>query len=445
MHSLKRWAKNLSLTKKILYILITLILVKIGMIIPIPFIDKAYLQDTLSKIDLGAFSMLTGNAFSQMSFLTLGISPYISASIILQLLAVVFPSLEELAKDGESGQQKFKKITIVVSIALGILQAIAMAVGFGRSGLLSPFSVKTVACTAVLWSVGAILLIVISLFIDLFDIGSGVSMLLFLNIISSVPQDIISAYEMFIKGKTVAKQIVSGILILSFVFALFYACTAMLNTEKQIKISTSRKMSSFGSDNKSVFPIPFLTCNVMPVIFTSSLMSIPILLSNFVPSLQSGWFSKIAMSCNQSNWFKLTDPLYSVGAIPYILLCSFFTFFYLEIGFNPREIANNLKKSGTNIMGIRPGKPTEDYLRKVSKETAFLGNACLMTMIFITAAILNNVGISHISMSGTSSIIAVSVVKEVSGKISAQMLSQKVMKRMKSSSFSLFTTTKVSL
>ena len=442
MQNLKRWAKNLSLPKRMMYIFITLILVKIGMVMPIPFIDKTYLQDTLSKIDLGAFSMLTGNAFSQMSFLTLGISPYISASIIIQLLAIVIPSLEEMMKDGESGKQKYKKITIMVSIALVIIQATAMAIGFGKSGLLSPFSVKTVICTAVCWSLGAILLIIISLFLDLFNLGSGVSMLLFLNIVSSVPQDMIAAFEMFIKGKSIAKQIVSGTLIAAFLFSMFYACVLMLNTEKRIKISTSRKMSSFGSDNQSTFPIPFLACSVMPVIFTSSLMSVPLLLSSFIPKLQTGAFGKIAMCFNQNNWFKFDDILYSIGVIPYVLLCSFFTFFYLEIGFNPREIANNLKKSGTNIMGIRPGKPTEDYIRKVSRETSFIGNACLMAMILVTSLILNNLGISRIALSGTSSIIAVSVVKEVSGKISSELLSQKAVERIRSKSLSLFAVAK---
>lgn len=438
MQNLKRWAKNLSLTKKIICILITLIIVKIGMIIPIPFVDKTYLQDTLSKMDIGAFSMLTGNAFSQMSFLTLGISPYISSSIIVQLLAVVFPSLEEMMKDGETGKQKYKRIIITLSIALAVLQATAMAIGFGRSGLLSPFSAKTVACTALLWSLGAIILVLISLYLDLFDLGSGVSMLLFLNIVSSVPQDIISAYEMFIKGKVIAKQVVSGMLIIAFITAIFYACVMMLNTEKRIPISTSRKMSLYGLSQKSVFPIPFLTCSVMPVIFTSSLMSIPVVIGSLVPKLQSGIAGKIIMCFNQSNWFKLSMLPYSVGALLYILFSCFFTFFYLEIGFNPHEIADNLKKSGTNITGVRSGKPTEEYIRKASRETAFIGNTCLTALILATTLILNNVGISHIAMSGTSAIIAVSVIKEVGGKIETTILSQKASARIKADTSSIF-------
>ena len=424
---IRHFVQKLNIKQKIAITLLLLILVRIGSLIRLPFVNADYMQALLGGNSLGVLSILTGNSLSEMGFFALSISPYISASIIVQLLTVVFPSLEEMAKDGKVGQDKYKRIIRYTGVGLAFIQALAMSIGFGKQGLIIPFSVATVATATVTWTIGASILIAIGEFIESFGIGSGISMLLFLNIVSTIPNDVRTFYEMFVQGKSAASAAVSITIICAVCFAVLFTCTALASAEKRLTLSTSRRVSQYGlSGNTSTMPIPFITCSVMPVIFASSLMSLPVIIAQFVPAMQTGIIGKVVNSMNQSQWFNIEHPLRTLGAVIYVLLTFCFTYFYLSIQFNPMEIANNLKKSGTTIFGIRPGRPTADYIRNITTKVAIAGNACLVTVILLTACISNLCHVSGLALGGTSAIIAVSVVNDVREKLSAELTSRRV-------------------
>lgn len=433
---IKNFVKKLSIKQKIAITITLLIFVRIGSLIRMPFINADYMKAILAGNNLGILSILTGTSLSEMGIFALSISPYISASIIIQLLTIVFPSLEEMAKDGKTGQDKYKKVIRYTGIGLGFIQALAMSVGFGKQGLITPFNVLTVICATATWTIGASILIAVGEFIELFGIGSGISMILFLNIISTIPNDIKSIYDMYIAGKSVGAAVVATAITLIVTFAVLYICTFLTNAEKRIMLTTSKRISNYDTQkNTTTMPIPFLTCSVMPVIFASSLMSMPVIISRFIPRLQTGIVGEVISTLSQGNWFDINNPLRSVGAVIYVALTMFFTYFYLSIQYNAMEIANNLKKTGNVIAGIRPGKPTADYLENITKKVAIAGNACLVAMILITTFITNICGFSNFALGGTSAIIAISVIHDVRSKLSAELQSNRVYAKQRSQLF----------
>lgn len=433
---IKNFVKKLNIQQKMAITLALLVFVRVGSLIRMPFINADYMKALLAGNNLGVLSILTGSSLSEMGIFALSISPYISASIIIQLLTVVFPSLEGIAKDGKTGQDKYKKIIRYTGIGLGFIQALAMAIGFGKQGLVTPFSVLTVIGATATWTIGATILIGIGEFIELFGIGSGISMILFLNVISTIPNDIKAIFDMYIAGKNIASATVSVVITFAIVFAVLYACTWLTNTEKRVILTTSKRMSNCSvQKNTTTMPIPFITCSVMPIIFASSIMSIPVIISRFVPKLQSGVIGEIISAFSQGNWFDIDKPLRTIGALLYVLLTFFFTYFYLSIQYNSIEIANNLKKMGSVIPGIRPGKPTAEYLEKTTTKVAIAGNTCLVVVILITTLITNIFGFTNFALGGTSAIIAISVIHDVGNKLSTELQSRRVYTKRNTSLF----------
>ena len=423
---IKNFVKKLSIKQKIAITIILLVFVRIGSLIRMPFINADYMKAILAGNNLGILSILTGTSLSEMGIFALSISPYISASIIIQLLTIVFPSLEEMAKDGKTGQDKYKKVIRYTGIGLGFIQALAMSVGFGKQGLITPFNVLTVICATATWTIGASILIAIGEFIELFGIGSGISMILFLNIISTIPNDIKSIYDMYIAGKSIGAAVVATAITLIVTFTVLFICTFLTNAEKRITLTTSKRISNYDTQKNTT---------VMPILFASSLMSMPVIISRFIPKLQTGIIGEAISTLSQGNWFDINNPLRSVGAVIYVALTMFFTYFYLSIQYNAMEIANNLKKTGNVIAGIRPGKPTADYLENITKKVAIAGNACLVAMILITTFITNICGFSNFALGGTSAIIAISVIHDVRSKLSAELQSNRVYAKHRSQLF----------
>lgn len=346
----------------------------------------------------------------QMSFFALSISPYITASIIMQLMTVVFPSLEEMQKDGKTGREQFKRLTQIVAITLSVIQSVAMAVGLGARGLLVSYTPAAVAAASVIWSIGSIVLIGISSFIDWMEIGSGISILLCANILSTFPSDVFALRDMFVSGKIPAVAVLNICLIIAAFLAVLVACVVLASTSREVPVINSRKMA--GTLDKASFPIPLNTCSVMPVIFASSILSFPIIVAQFTGMAKSGMPMHIMRCLTTGEWFKPEQPLYTVGAALYFGLTTLFTYFYLDIGFNPYEIADNLKRSGATIPGIRPGTPTVEYIRKVSTRIALAGNTATTLLILAMHAVCNAYGLGALSIAGTSVIILVGVVIE---------------------------------
>ena len=402
--------RELPFVCKAAIILGVIVLVRFGSSYPLPFVNTDYMRMLLGIQGLAFLNTITGGSMQQMSFFALSISPYITASIIMQLMAVVFPSLEELQKDGKTGQEKFKRITQAVAVTLSIVQSISMAVGLGAKGLLVSYTPAAVIAASVIWSVGAIVLIGLSTFLDWMEAGSGISILLCANILSTFPSDVFLLRDMFVSGKIPAVAVLNTVLIIAVFLAAIGICVVLTSTYREIPVTNSRKMP--GRLDRSTFPIPLNTCSVMPVIFASSILNLPIIVAHFAGIADHKAASQAIRCLTTGEWFKLDQPLYSIGALLYFVLTTLFTYFYLDIGFNPYEIADNLKRSEATIPGIRPGTPTVEYIREVSTRIALTGNTATTLLILAMYAVCNTYGLGTLSIAGTSIIILVGTVIE---------------------------------
>lgn len=405
---MKKYLENKSLKDKLLLVVLAMIFIRLGSIIPLPGVNTDYMKALMDNNGLNFLHMITGNSFSQMSLFALSISPYITASIIIQLLTVVFPSLESLRKDGKTGKEKIEKITIGVGICLAFLQSLFMAIGFGGRGLLNPYSWWMVLTMTVVWTAGAALLMYIGNCITKLEIGNGISYILLCNILSTFPSDIISMYEVLIKGKAIAFQLLTTGVILTITVALVVACIILSTSVRKIPMTFSTKINE--RSVKQDLPIALNTCGVIPIIFAGSLMSLPILVARFIPNV--AWLSKTANYFNQGNWFNIDRPKYTLGIAIYIILTYCFTLFYININFNAVEIANNLKQQGATIPGIRPGKPTSDYINSIAVRLALVGATFTLIIILTINALCNISNLGGLSIGGTSILICVSVIIE---------------------------------
>ena len=417
MQNIERTMRRMSLKKKLLWIIFAMVVVRIGTSIPLPFVNPLYMQ-ALFGTDTGFLNMMLGDSMERMSIFALSITPYITASIIVQLLTVAIPKLEEIKKDGALGEKRYKKIINVTGVILAVIESIGMAVGFGKQGLIEPYTWWSVLLCACIWIAGACALIWLGNFLENFNLGSGISMLLLCNIVSGIPEDGIRLYELFLKGKALPVKVLSALIIFA-VFAVIVIVSVMLVTSmRNIPITSSRKTT--GNLGQQYFPIPFVTCSVMPIIFAGSLVSMPQILARFIPSMQSGIWQHIIKLLSPYYWANQSQPIYSFGILIYAGLTYVFTLFYIEIEYNPTELAENLKTQGIVIPGIRPGKPTAQYLKNVITQTAVAGNWCLTGMVILSYVIANLAGIGSISLSGTSAVIAVSIVNDLYQRIKVE-------------------------
>ena len=255
-------------------------------------------------------------------------------------------------------------------------------------------------------------------------VGNGISIVLAVNIVSRIPSDMMTLYENFIKGKTIAKGMLAGVIILAIILAVVVFVLILNGAERRIPVQYSKKMVGrklVGGQSNNI-PLKVNTAGVIPIIFASSLMSIPGIIATFAGKANAeGVLGTILGILNDNNWFSLTRPIYNIGLILYIVLVIFFAYFYTSITFNPLEVSDNLKKQGGFIPGIRPGKPTSEYLERILKYVIFIG-ACGLTIIAIIPFFFNGVFHASVSFAGTSLIIIVSVILEAVKQTESMMV-----------------------
>lgn len=402
------------LRKRIWFTLSILLITFIGTWIPIPGIDKTYMAQFFKDAN-GTLDMLnrfTGGSFERMSILALSITPYITASIIMQLLTIAIPKLEELQKDGEDGRKKIATYTRVAAVGLALLESLAMSVGFGQQGLLEHYGTASVILATLTMTAGSALLIWLGERITDKGIGNGISMILAFNIASRIPGDIKALFEQFVFSKKLAPGILSAAIIFAIIGAMIWFTAMLNNAEHRIPIQHSGKTTGRAlSLKQSNLPIKVNTAGVVPVIFASSLMQTPVVIAQFLNKGQTGAAAKILAGFSQSNWLVPTRIFDSWGLILYILLTYAFAYFYTAITFNPMEVADNLRKSGASIPGFRPGKPTAEYLRNILNTLIFYGATGLIILQLVPILCSGVLG-ANVSFGGTSLIILVSVVME---------------------------------
>ena len=388
--------KNKQLRKKLLFTTLILIVVRFGSQLPIPEIDSAQISAYLKSTLGDSFSLLnsfTGGSFMQMSVFALSVTPYITSSIIMQLMTIVIPALEEMQKDGEDGRKRMAKITRYVTVVLAIIEGAGLAIGFANQGALgTDYTTFTIVTMIIALTAGAVLVMWLGERITESGIGNGISIILLVNIVSGMPGDFTSLYNQFMKGKQIGPALIAGCVIVGVVLAVVVFVIVLSDAERHIPVQYSKKMQGrkLVGGQQSKIPLKVNTAGVIPIIFASSIMQFPIMLQNVLKYENNGFIGKALTSLNSSTWFDASHPKRSIGLLIYIVLVVLFAYFYTSITFNPLEISNNMKKQGGFIPGIRPGKPTVDYLNKILKYIIFIGAAGL-TIVAVVPFFFNGV------------------------------------------------------
>ena len=424
--TLKNVFRVKEMRRKLLYVIWMILVIRIGSQLPVPGVDSDFFKEWFAKNTGDAFNFFdafTGGSFTQMSIFALNITPYITSSIIMQLLTIAIPALEEMQRDGEEGRKKITAITRYVTVGLALFESVAMAIGFGRQGLIPNMNffkgLTVVACL----TAGSAMLMWIGERITEKGVGNGISIVLTINIISRIPQDLGTLWSQFIVNKSIPKAIVAALIICAIIVAMVVFVVFLQDAERRIPVQYSKKIQGrkqVGGQQTHI-PLKVNTGGVIPVIFAQSLMQTPVIIASVLGKGNgTGIGSKILRGLSQSNWCDPEQPIYSIGLVVYLLLLVAFAYFYTEITFNPLEIADNMKKSGGFIPGIRPGKPTSDYLSNMLHYIVFIG-AVGLAIVAVIPIFFNGVFNADVSFGGTSIIIIVGVIIETLKQIESQM------------------------
>ncbi|MEE3436515.1 MAG: preprotein translocase subunit SecY [Lachnospiraceae bacterium] len=412
---------------RMLYVLLCLVIIRLGSQIPVPGVNRNYFSEWFASQTGDAFNFFdafTGGSFSSMSILALSITPYITSSIIVQLLTIAIPALEEMQRDGEDGRKKLTAITRYLTVGLSLFESIAMTVGFGNNGLIPNMDFAKAVVVIASLTAGSSFLMWIGEQIMEKGIGNGISMVLLINILSRVPSDLASLYEQFVKGKTIARGALAAIIIIAIILVMVVMVLLLNGAIRRIPVQYSKKTVGrrvVGGQSTHI-PLKVNTAGVIPVIFASSIMSFPGIIATFIGKNNAqGVGGTILGILSSNNWFQWARPIYNIGLILYIVLVIFFAYFYTSITFNPLEIADNMKKQGGFIPGIRPGRPTSDYLTKLLNYIIFIG-AVGLVIIAIIPFFFNGVFSASVSFGGTSIIIIVGVILETVTQIESMMV-----------------------
>ncbi len=424
--TVKNAFKIKEIRKKVFFTFLMLVVIRLGSQLPVPGVDRHYFSNWFAAQTGDAFNFLdafTGGSFPNMSILALNITPYITSSIIMQLLTIAIPKLEEMQRDGEDGRKKIASITRYVTVALALLESGAMAIGFGRQGLLEEYNALNVITVIAAMTAGSAFLMWIGERITENGIGNGISIVLVINIISRLPQDINNLFEQFVYGKSTALAVVAAAVIIAIIIGMVALVVVLNGGVRKIPVQYAKKVQGrkmVGGQTTNI-PLKVNTSGVIPIIFASSLMQLPLIVSSLFNYQGTGAGAEVLKALNSSNWCKPSQPVYSIGLLIYIVLVIFFAYFYTSITFNPLEIADNMKKQGGFIPGIRPGRPTSEYLTKILNYIIFIG-AVGLTIVGILPFVFNGIFNASVSFGGTSLIIIVSVILETVKQVESQML-----------------------
>lgn len=429
--TIKNAWKLADLKKKLIYTMIVVVIYRIGTAIPIPYMDSNALSLYMTATQGSIFqylNILTGNAFANATLFALGISPYITSSIVMQLLCIAIPYLENLQKEGEEGRKKINQITRYVTVGLALITAFGYYQLLRSNGILTDSGVFAAIVIILSYCAGSSLVMWLGEKINENGIGNGISVILFANIVSRIPSDIGTLINMVTGTQqyqrndgTVATVpmwlgILLAVLTVVIVCAMVIFIVWMTDSERRIPIQYAKRVvgrKMYGGQSSNL-PIKVNMTGVMPIIFANSIVTIPATIRLFVNPAQGSFWDGFF------DLFSSSSVLYAI--LTFILIIAF-AYFYISISFNPVEVSNNLKTNGGSIPGIRPGRPTTEYITKILNRVTFIGALCL-GVIAVIPMIINIISggmMSSLAFSGNSIIIVVGVVLETFREIEAQM------------------------
>ena len=395
-----------------IFTFIMLVVYRLGAVIPVPGIDKAVVENMFSGTAGGLldfFNMMSGGAFKDFTIFALNIYPYITSSIILQLLAIAIPKLEEVFK-AEDGKKKMAQWTRYITVILALIQATAYSVGFFNSAIIEK-NFLSIATVIIVLTAGTAFLMWLGELITERGIGNGISLLIMIGIVSQYPSDFGTIIYQFQNG---AVNILEVLIFVVFAFFIIVGVIAIQEGERKIPVQYAKRVvgrKMYGGQSTHI-PMKVLMSGVMPVIFASTLLAIPQTLAFFFP----------AMAGNVQKYFSLAQsPGVYIYTVLNILLIIFFTYFYTAVQFNPFEYSNTLKENGGFIPGIRPGRPTAEYLNKVLNRITIAGAIALAIIATIPTLVFSFTHL-NINFGGTSLLIVTGVALETMKQIEAQMI-----------------------
>ena len=409
--------KLTDLRKKILFTFLIIVLYRIGVAIPIPYLNPAMLGEIAKMADGSIFqylNILSGNAFSQATLFALGVSPYITSSIVMQLLTIAIPALERKAKEGQDGQKFINKITRYVTVGLGLITAFGYYMLLRNQGMLTDNGVFAAIVMITCYCAGSSLVMWLAERVNDYGIGNGVSIILLANIVAGLPSMVSSFWANLVSGKIsgIIIAIVSVILGLGMVVFIVF----MNESERRLPIQYAKKVvgrKMYGGQS-STLPLKLTMTGVMPIIFANSIVTIPATIKMFLNVPEKGFWASFFGLFEATSWVYLV--------LTFLLIIAF-AYFYTAISFNPIEISNNLKKNGGFIPGIRPGKPTADYITKILNRITLIGAIFLgaIAVVPMIANIIAGGNLGALAFSGNSIIIVVGVLLETTREIESQL------------------------
>lgn len=396
------------LRRRIIFTLWMFLFIRIGATVAVPgVVVDPTMSGGATAADYGLMDIFTGGAFRDLALFALGVSPYITATIIMQLLQVAITRLDELAKEGEQGRKKINQYTRFVTLGLAIVQSWATTFMASRGGNLVDSSIWTFLLVMLSFIAGSMLVMWIGEQITEKGVGNGISLYIFISIIYNLPTNFVSIY------KTQDNKIIPVLVLLIFILVIGFT-VFMSQGERRIAVQYAKRMAGrkvYGGGSQNI-PVKVNIGGVMPIIFAMSIMNFPQIVTNFVGASPNETWQMIL------NWLNWTSK---PGMVIYVVLIFAFSFFYSTMAFNPIEIANNMKKSGGFIPGVRPGKPTSDYLTDVATRITLLGAIFLSILALVPLGFNLVLGV-NVAFSGTSLLIVVGVVLETLKQIESQML-----------------------
>ncbi len=409
--------KLTDLRKKILFTFLIIVLYRIGVAIPIPYLNPAMLGEIAKMADGSIFqylNILSGNAFSQATLFALGVSPYITSSIVMQLLTIAIPALERKAKEGQDGQKFINKITRYVTVGLGLITAFGYYMLLRNQGMLTDNGVFAAIVMITCYCAGSSLVMWLAERVNDYGIGNGVSIILLANIVAGLPSMVTSFWANLVSGKIsgIVIAIVSLIIGLGMVVFVVF----MNESERRLPIQYAKKVvgrKMYGGQS-STLPLKLTMTGVMPIIFANSIVTIPATIKMFLNVPEKGFWASFFGLFEATSWVYLV--------LTFLLIIAF-AYFYTAISFNPIEISNNLKKNGGFIPGIRPGKPTADYITKILNRITLIGAIFLgaIAVVPMIANIIAGGNLAALPFSGNSIIIVVGVLLETTREIESQL------------------------
>jgi len=415
----KMW-KNIDLRKRILFTLLIFVVYRVGSYIPVPMINTTVLGAMINTSALGFIDALSGGALKRFSLFAMSISPYITASIVIQLLQMdVIPTLSEWAKEGETGKRKLNQLTRYMALVLAFIQSITMAIGFNLMYggiLLQSHSIWAYIYIAIVMTAGTAVLLFLADQITSKGIGNGTSMIIVAGIVSRLPVMIGDLYTYYLSDITLT-NVLAAISIIALLVLTIIAVVYLQNATRKIPIQYANRHNAaqLSGRKDSFIPLRLNSAGVIPVIFAVSLVSLPLTIVSFFP--ESGVTNVLQAV------FDYTRP---IGFILYVALIIGFTYFYAFVQVSPEKVAENLKKQGSYIPGVRPGVDTEEYLSKVLSRITFIGAIYLVIIacLPILLGILTDLPPS-IQIGGTSLLIVVGVAIETAKQIQTKTMDQK--------------------